>query len=508
MRKWLTVLFALALMLCLPALAEEQVLADNELLFIRVDGFEMNPAGEAVMLLTLENRAEYTVMFSVRDCVVDGYALDPFWAADVAPGETYETALSWHGLTEIPTHISLVFYAYNEENWSEDNILDQPFTLFPLGEENVRLQPYERSETDVVLVETPEITVIVTGYEPGGSGKEPGVQLHLENRAPYAVMLSMDNVVTDGVVNDPYWSEELPANSMVNAVVCWGDLTALPAVISFDMKAYNSSDWFAPELYEGSHVLCPGGEAQVTLPEYIPTPTDVVLAETPEVLVVVTGFEQTFFGDVEMKLYIRNNTDQSLTIAMEDCVVDGMAASSYWGAELPACSVAHEAVTWLNMDTIPTAVRFRLSVSESDDWTTGNLIDRQILFFPQGEENARYAVYTPAETDVPLYESEELSIWMTGWTNDEIWGVSMHLTVVNRSEQTLVIDLTDCIVDGTACDPLWVMTSPADSVALEQVTWMELLEIPGEVSFRLEATEGNVWGDCVMQGEYTVIPAE
>lgn len=509
MKKWLMVFAVLAMLLCLPALAEEQVLVDNEALFIRVDGFDLNLAGEPVMNVTLENRTDYNVMFSVRECVVDGCANDPFWAAELAPGETYDTAMAWHDLTEIPTHISLTFYAYNNDDWSADYLLDQPFTFYPLGEENVKLQTYERSETDVVLAETEEVSVIVTGYIPGGDGEEPGVKLHLENRADYTVMFSADRVLTDGMVNDPWWAEELPANCMAESVMSWDSLTALPSVISFEMRVYNSDDWGAADLVNGEYVLYPNGETEIVREEFVPAETDVVLVDTPELLVVVTGFEKDTFSGVNMLLYVENRTEGNVAVAIDSGVVEGLAANPYWGVELPPLSVAREEACWSELKEIPTVVSFVLRAYDTDDWFADDLVMQSVELFPLGEENMRRFTYTPAESDVLLYSSEELNIWVVGYSLDDFWGMSMSLMVENRGDRTLMIGMDACQVDGAENDPIWAMEAPAHSFARADVTWVDLMELPGEITFTLSANDSYNWSaDEIDLGSFTVNPVK
>ena len=85
----------------------------------------------------LINKTDYELMFSIDDARVNGADLDPFWAWSVPPQARSVTDISWYpddltnaGITSV-TEIELDMVVYNNDDWSEADILAETFTIQP-----------------------------------------------------------------------------------------------------------------------------------------------------------------------------------------------------------------------------------------------------------------------------------------------------------------------------------------------------------------------------------------
>jgi hypothetical protein len=76
-------------------------------------------------------------MFSVGDAAINGFMCDHFFAQSVAPGKQCVTNISWtkdalgeNGI-ETVENITLPIRVYDTENWLEDAIVNETFTITP-----------------------------------------------------------------------------------------------------------------------------------------------------------------------------------------------------------------------------------------------------------------------------------------------------------------------------------------------------------------------------------------
>lgn len=501
MKKWLllALTLGLALTLCLPALAEQTILYASRDLLIRVLDVEISETGAPGMEIWLTNNSDKTLSIGLDDCTVDGYACDPHWGDWLEPGESSEGYMVWDGMTGIPTQITFLLYAFDVNDLDADYLLHQTFTLYPQGEENVRLLTYERKKTDVVLVDTEEITALLTGYDPYLCT----MQLHLENRTDRAISFEVDRIVADGGAVNIRDYAVLPPHSMLDVPVSLAPLPELPSKLRFRLSAYERDDLFAPALSITEHTVQPRREAMPPVDPYVPAETDVVLVDTQDLLVVCTGFEQE--DDVSMLLYLENRSDQNLTFTTEECVVEGVTSDPVWYADLPAHSAARQKITWDTLGEIPTAVHFLLHAYDSDAWN--DVLRQPVALYPLGEENAHYITYTPIESDLLLVDTEDLAIWVVNYSVDDFWGVSMSLIVENRGENTLVISMPVCTLDGKASAPLFFSSAPAKSITLTDVMWLDVTELPTELVFTLSVYDGKAQTETEsLLGPFTVNP--
>ena len=102
-----------------------------------VTGFDPESTWGYAMEVYLENRTEEAVIFAASDVAVNGFMCDPYWAVEVAPGKRCNSRITWsktelqdNGITQV-TEITLPLRVYDSEDWLEDEIFRETFTVTP-----------------------------------------------------------------------------------------------------------------------------------------------------------------------------------------------------------------------------------------------------------------------------------------------------------------------------------------------------------------------------------------
>lgn len=115
----------------------DEVLADNDDLAIVVVGKRIDSIWGYTLDVYLENKSEKPLMYSVLDATVNGFMCDPLFAKSIMPGKKAMGSISWgkitlekQGLTpEDVEEVELPFKVYNEDNFLEDPVLEETFTV-------------------------------------------------------------------------------------------------------------------------------------------------------------------------------------------------------------------------------------------------------------------------------------------------------------------------------------------------------------------------------------------
>lgn len=115
----------------------EQILADNASVTVTVIGYRSDPIWGYTVELFLQNHTDHRVMFAAENASVNGYMADPFYAFSVGAGNCAFSTMSWSdtaleekGITQIEA-IEFTLRAYNETDWTAEDILSQSVTLNP-----------------------------------------------------------------------------------------------------------------------------------------------------------------------------------------------------------------------------------------------------------------------------------------------------------------------------------------------------------------------------------------
>lgn len=115
---------------------EEIVLVDNDVCVMKITGIDPDDIFGFGLKTYLENKTEdVTLMFSVDECSVNGYMMDPFWAESVAPGKKSNGTITWfssdfeeNGIEDVE-NIEMKVRVSNENDWMADAFVEEVFEI-------------------------------------------------------------------------------------------------------------------------------------------------------------------------------------------------------------------------------------------------------------------------------------------------------------------------------------------------------------------------------------------
>ena len=241
-----------------------QVLIDNDDLYFAIKSVRDNAALGYEWKIYVENRTDRNLMFSFEKVSVNGVMCDPFWAEVINAGKKGNCEITWmrDSLQEKQigdvTEVDFTLNVYNDDDYTEAALMHDPFTVFPLGEENAIATVREPAAADHVLVDDDNCAVIITGYEPDNSWGY-AMKLYLVNKTDHDMVFSIDNSSVNGIMCDPFWAEIVCAGKASYSTVLWdksalaeNDITEVKE-ISLPLRVYadeNITNPYVDETFE------------------------------------------------------------------------------------------------------------------------------------------------------------------------------------------------------------------------------------------------------------------
>lgn len=239
---------------------EEQVVVDNEDCLIKITGITEDEIWGYTLNVYLENRStEKNYMFTVESAAINGVQCDPYFASEIAAGKKVNDEIIFNevGSEEAGvgdyTDLELTFRVYDSDDWLADDVVNETIHVYPYGEENAVAFVRESKDTDNVVVDNENVTVIVTGYtEDEIWGYQ--VNLFLVNKTDKLLMFSTDNASVNGFMADPFYAcSVIPGKSAYSTISFSNeDLEAnsIAAVetIEMNLRVYNYDDWSEDDL--------------------------------------------------------------------------------------------------------------------------------------------------------------------------------------------------------------------------------------------------------------------
>ena len=143
-----------------------------------------------------------------------------------------------------------------------DDVAYETVHVYPKGEEEAQFFQRPAQDTDTVLVDNDDISVIVTGYEPDSLWGY-AVKLFLVNKTDRTLVFTADNTSVNGFMLDPYYGHELKPGKCCFDEMTWFDSdledNGIETVedIEFSLRVYDSDDWTADDIFNDVLTLTP-----------------------------------------------------------------------------------------------------------------------------------------------------------------------------------------------------------------------------------------------------------
>lgn len=202
-------------------------LADTDQFAFSVQSSAYDPLQGYNWTVSMENRSEEKLLFSLDKVSIDDVMCDPYWAETVAPGKKAVTTVSWlpysleeTGLSDA-TKVEFVLTVFNDDDYTAPAVFREPFAIYPRGEAAAASHVREAQDTDVVLASNDSCRITLTGIDADGPWGYTAF-LYLENLTDEDLIFSAENVSVNGTMADPYWAASVAAGKRSCSAMIWG----------------------------------------------------------------------------------------------------------------------------------------------------------------------------------------------------------------------------------------------------------------------------------------------
>lgn len=251
-----------------PVIFEEITLVDNEYCTFKITAIDAKNMWGYTLKAFLENKTDLELMFALENVSVNGFMCDPFWAAVVTPGMKANEQISFaseafelNSITQVTDiDFSLKVYDYNE--WTEDYLVNETFTIYPAGED--AMQPFVRTAQDgeIVLFDNENCTMIITGFDPENFWGYT-LNVYLENKTDKNLMFSINEASVNGFMCDPFWADVVSGGKRSNTTISWmsedfetNGITEVET-LTLPITVYDADDWTSDYLIDDTFTVTP-----------------------------------------------------------------------------------------------------------------------------------------------------------------------------------------------------------------------------------------------------------
>lgn len=247
---------------------QKTVLVDNEDLSFQITAIKNDAVWGYTLKTQLENRTDKDLMFSLQDVSVNGYMCDPYFASTVTAGMKANKDISFNtldfqeiGITDV-TQVELTLLVYDTNDWTADAVLKETFRIYPRGQAADREYPRQSQSGDIVLFDTEDCTMIVTGFDPDNIWGY-SVNVYLVNKTDDTLMFSVGDASVNGYMCSPYFAKTVAPGKQCITTVTWSqnalEENGITEVneLRLPIRVYDTEDWMDEEFINDTFTINP-----------------------------------------------------------------------------------------------------------------------------------------------------------------------------------------------------------------------------------------------------------
>lgn len=246
----------------------ETVLVDNDEILFKITSIHNDPVWGYTLKAQIENKTDMDLVFTLSDTSVNGYMCDPFFAVTVTAGMKANKDITFStdsfreiGIGEV-TDVEFSLQIYDSNDWTNDSVLDESFTLYPLGQEAAKEYPRQSQDGDIILFDNEDCTMIITGFDPDSIWGY-SVQVYLVNKTDDTLMFSVGDAAVNGYMCEPYFAQTVSPGKQRITSISWSKnelekngITTVES-LTLPIRVYDAEEWTDEDLIDETFTVHP-----------------------------------------------------------------------------------------------------------------------------------------------------------------------------------------------------------------------------------------------------------
>jgi len=201
---------------------------------------------------------------------------------------------------------------------------------------------------------------------------------------------------------------------------------------------------------------------------------EMVLVDQDGVLIKALSIEDGTFGDIEVKLYIENNSTQPITVQTRDFSVNGIMVDPIMSTDVAQDKKASDGISIFKSELEGAGIEkianieFTFHIFNTDSWDT--IFDTDLIKIDTSLADSYIQEYDI--TGEVLYDANGIKIVYQGLSKDGFLGPEVNLYIENSTDSTVTIQTRDTSVNGFMIDPILSSDVVPGKKAYDEMTFM------------------------------------
>lgn len=246
---------------------------------------------------------------------------------------------------------------------------------------------------------------------------------------------------------------------------------------------------------------------------------EIVAVDNEFCTIKLTGIDPDDMWGYTIKAYLENKSpDKTYMFSVKEASINGVKNEPGFAKEVAPGKKGNGEIRFSNNlkdygITDYTDIRLLFYVYDSNNWTSDPVAEETVHVYPYGEENASKFIRPAADEDIIMIDNDKVTAIVTGFENDEIWGYTANLYLVNKTDTSVMFSVDECSINDFMLDPFFAKSVSAGESAFSSISWSNDslsengIETIENIQFKLKAyDENNITGEEFFNDIVTLTP--
>lgn len=245
-----------------------------------------------------------------------------------------------------------------------------------------------------------------------------------------------------------------------------------------------------------------------------------VAVDNEECVIKIKEIDPDNMWGFTLKVELENKSaEKTYMFSVESAAINGVQCDPLFANEVAPGKKANESISFSNSSLKEngvedyTDIELTFRVYDSNDWLSEAVARETVHVYPYGEDKATTFVRETQSSDNVIVDNEYVTVVVTGYENDTIWGYTVKLFLLNKTDKNVMFSADEASVNGYMADPFFATSVSAGKCAFSSMSWSDstlqengITEVE-EIEFLLKAYDSDNWfGDGFANETITLKP--
>lgn len=207
---------------------------------------------------------------------------------------------------------------------------------------------------------------------------------------------------------------------------------------------------------------------------------EIVVVDNTECMVKITGIDADNMWGYSLKAQLENKSaEKTYMFSVESAAINGVQCEPMFATEVAAGKKANENISF--SDSILeengvieyTDIELTFRVYDSNDWLAEAAAKETVHVYPAGKDKASIFIREAQPSDNVVLDNEYVTVIVTGYEDDEIWGYTVNMFLMNKTDKEIMFSANDVSVNGYMADPFYAVSVLPNKCVFSSMSWMD-----------------------------------